>query len=166
MLGAERFGDREDDRHPSGDYRCLPSGARSAGLREVGRFVSNRDAWLRASCGRAAEHAAQVGRPLPAGYRDPYTVGYFGSRSLAPDGTAGMVAEPETWLLLEGWKRGAAATPANRPVRPTPTVGASPSSLLALFTAPVAAAARSGPAEVKGDEGNRAPNRPCVLAAA
>jgi REP element-mobilizing transposase RayT len=53
-----------------------------------------------------AKHAAQAGRRLPAGYRDPYTIGYFGARTLLPEGVEGMVVPPETWLLMYGWRRG------------------------------------------------------------
>jgi hypothetical protein len=60
-----------------------------------------------------AKHAAQVGRPLPADYRDPYTVGYFGARTLFPEGTKGMAVEPETWLLKYGWRHGDAPAPRN-----------------------------------------------------
>jgi REP element-mobilizing transposase RayT len=51
------------------------------------------------------KHAAQVGRPLPPGYRDPYTAGYFGAHAILPPGTECLVAPPETWLLQEGWRR-------------------------------------------------------------
>jgi REP element-mobilizing transposase RayT len=57
--------------------------------------------------GNTVKHAAQVGRSLPPGYRDPYTVGYFGEQVLLPAGTEGMVAPPETWLLQHGWRKGA-----------------------------------------------------------
>ena len=63
--------------------------------------------------GNTRKHAAQVGRILPPDYRDPYTVGYFGERIVLPAGTAAMVAPPESWLLVHGWKRTAAtAAPA------------------------------------------------------
>ena len=51
-----------------------------------------------------AKHAAQVGRKFPAGYVDPYTVGYFGDEVLLPPGTERMVSPPETWLLRVGWR--------------------------------------------------------------
>ena len=53
-----------------------------------------------------AKHAAEYGKPLPAGYRDPYTVGYFGGRVFLPPGAAAMVEEPTSWLLRFGWERG------------------------------------------------------------
>lgn len=64
--------------------------------------------------GNTAKHARQAGRTLPAGYRDPFTVGHFGARTLLPPGTEGMVVEPETWLLRYGWSRGAAPETAAR----------------------------------------------------
>ena len=64
---------------------------------------------MRYVSGSTAKHAAQTGRALPAGYRDPYTVGYFGERTLLPPGTEGMVVEPRTWLLRYGWRVGTAA---------------------------------------------------------
>jgi hypothetical protein len=83
-----------------------------------------------------AKHAAECGRHLPAGYRDPYTVGHFGDRVLLPPGTEAMVEGPVSWLLCHGWRRraqpglaavpcpppavGAAAVPARRPA-PDPT---------------------------------------------
>lgn len=79
-----------------------------------------------------AKHARQVGRPLPAGYRDPYTFGYFGDRAILSKETAGLVAEPESWMLRYGWRRGTAADatarvsggtrPSPRPIRAPPAL--------------------------------------------
>ncbi len=55
------------------------------------------------------KHLAEVGRRIPAGTRDPYTIGHFGGRVLHPEGTAGMTAEPTTWLLRQGWRATASA---------------------------------------------------------
>jgi REP element-mobilizing transposase RayT len=59
-----------------------------------------------------AKHAAEFGKHLPAGYRDPNTVGHFANRVLLPPGTASMVVEPVSWLLREGWRRRARTNPA------------------------------------------------------
>lgn len=105
--------------------------------------------------GNTAKHARQVGRPVPTGYRDRYTVGYFGARTLLPEGTAGMVVPPKTWLLRFGWQRGTAeatsakgsASRAGAPAaarRPSPKRRAS--SILELFPAGgVGAADRMSP---------------------
>lgn len=80
-----------------------------------------------------AKHAAEFGKHLPPGYRDPYTVGHFGDRALLPEGTESMVVEPASWLLREGWRRaarpGSVAAPRapvfparSRPRLPAPTV--------------------------------------------
>lgn len=85
--------------------------------------------------GNTAKHAAEAGRPLTAGYRDPYTFGYFGDCVALPIGTADLVSPPETWLLRDGWRLARGSSPASaRVVRERPT--APPASHhLSLFVA-------------------------------
>ena len=67
------------------------------------------------------KHAAEKGHILPADFRDPYTIGYFGDLIVLPAGTAPMVRPPEGWLLTSGWKLAGGVTRRTRAssLRPT-----------------------------------------------